>query len=50
MRILYLTQWFHPEPNIVKGTAFVHALEEAGHEVTVVTALPNYPAGRIYPG
>jgi glycosyltransferase involved in cell wall biosynthesis len=50
MRILYLTQWFHPEPNIVKGSAFVRALEEAGHEVTVVTALPNYPAGRIYPG
>jgi colanic acid biosynthesis glycosyl transferase WcaI len=50
MRILYLTQWFEPEPNIVKGIAFVRALEAAGHEVTVVTGLPNYPSGRIYPG
>lgn len=50
MRILYLTQWFDPEPNIIKGIAFVRALEAAGHEVTVVTGLPNYPGGRIYPG
>ena len=50
MRILYLTQWFDPEPNVVKGPAFVRALEAAGHEVTVVTGFPNYPAGRIYPG
>lgn len=50
MRILYLTQWFEPEPNIVKGIAFIRALEAAGHEVTVVTGFPNYPAGKIYPG
>lgn len=50
MQILYLTQWFEPEPNIVKGIAFVKALEAAGHRVTVVTGLPNYPAGRLYPG
>ncbi len=50
MRILYLTQWFEPEPNIIKGLAFVRALQAAGHEVTVVTGLPNYPTGRIYPG
>ena len=50
MRIVYLTQWFDPEPNVVKGPAFVRALEAAGHEVTVVTGLPNYPHGRIYPG
>ena len=50
MRIAYLTQWFEPEPNIVKGMAFVAALQAAGHEVTVVTGFPNYPEGRIYPG
>jgi colanic acid biosynthesis glycosyl transferase WcaI len=50
MRILYLTQWFEPEPNILKGLAFVRALEAAGHEVTVVTGFPNYPTGRLYPG
>jgi glycosyltransferase involved in cell wall biosynthesis len=50
MRILYLTQWFEPEPNIIKGIAFVRALEAAGHQVMVVTGLPNYPTGKIYPG
>ena len=50
MRIMYLTQWFEPEPNIVKGLAFVRGLEAAGHEVTVVTGFPNYPTGRLYPG
>ena len=50
MRILYLTQWFEPEPNIIKGLAFVRAIEAAGHEVTVVTGFPNYPSGKLYPG
>jgi glycosyltransferase involved in cell wall biosynthesis len=50
MRILYLTQWFKPEPNIIKGITFVRALEAAGHDVTVVTGFPNYPTGRLYPG
>ncbi len=50
LRIAYLTQWFEPEPNIIKGVAFVQALQAAGHEVTVITGFPNYPEGRIYPG
>jgi len=50
MRILYLTQWFSPEPMLIKGTEFVRALEAAGHEVHVVTGFPNYPGGKIYPG
>jgi glycosyltransferase involved in cell wall biosynthesis len=50
VRLLYLTQWFDPEPNVVKGIAFVRALIAAGHEVTVVTGLPNYPTGKLYPG
>ncbi len=50
MRILYLTQWFDPEAGVIKGAAFVRALEAAGHEVTVVTGFPNYPTGRIFPG
>lgn len=50
MRILYLTQWFEPEPNIIKGVDFVQALQAAGHDVTVVTGFPNYPTGRLYPG
>jgi glycosyltransferase involved in cell wall biosynthesis len=50
MHILYLTQWFDPEPGVVKGPGFARALIAAGHDVTVVTGLPNYPGGRIYPG
>ena len=50
MRILYLTQWFEPEPHVIKGVRFVRALQAAGHEVTVVTGFPNYPSGRLYPG
>lgn len=49
MRILYLTQWFEPEP-IGKGASFVRAMIERGHEVEVVTGFPNYPTGRLYPG
>lgn len=49
MRILYLTQWFEPEPAF-KGLAFARALKAAGHEVEVATGFPNYPSGRAYPG
>lgn len=49
-RLLYVTQWFDPEPNIIKGPVFVRALEAAGHSVDVLTGFPNYPTGNIYPG
>lgn len=48
-RILFLTQWFDPEP-IHKGVKFVRALQSRGYEVEVVTGFPNYPSGRIMPG
>jgi colanic acid biosynthesis glycosyl transferase WcaI len=49
MRVMFLTQWFEPEPAF-KGTSFVRGLRELGHDVEVVTGLPNYPTGKIYPG
>lgn len=49
MRILYVTQWFEPEP-IFKGARFARALQDAGHDVQVVTGFPNYPHGNLYPG
>jgi colanic acid biosynthesis glycosyl transferase WcaI len=49
MRILFITQWFEPEPAF-KGLDFAKALRDAGHEVQVLTGFPNYPAGRLYPG
>lgn len=49
MRILYLTQWFEPEPAF-KGLAFARAMVARGHQVEVATAFPNYPSGKLYPG
>ncbi|HOQ60432.1 MAG TPA: glycosyltransferase WbuB, partial [Vicinamibacterales bacterium] len=49
MKILYLTQWFEPEP-IFKGLGFAKALAAKGHRVEVLTGFPNYPGGRILPG
>lgn len=46
MKILVVTQYFWPEEfrinDICKG------LKEAGHDVEVLTGLPNYPEGKIY--
>ena len=49
MRILFLTQWFQPEPHF-KGLPFVRKMKERGHEVEVLTGFPNYPGGKLYPG
>jgi colanic acid biosynthesis glycosyl transferase WcaI len=49
LRILYLVQFFEPEP-MIKGASFVRALAAAGHHVEVVTGFPNYPVGKLYPG
>ncbi|MBC8227325.1 MAG: glycosyltransferase family 4 protein [Gammaproteobacteria bacterium] len=47
MRILFLTQWFDPEPT-PKGIAFVKELTKKGHNVEVLTGIPNYPLGKYY--
>jgi len=49
MRILFLTQWFTPEP-FFKGLEYVKKLSHLGHVVFVLTAYPNYPNGKIYEG
>jgi colanic acid biosynthesis glycosyl transferase WcaI len=49
MRILFVTQWFDPEPTF-KGLAFARELTRLGHQVQVLTGFPNYPGGKIYPG
>jgi glycosyltransferase involved in cell wall biosynthesis len=49
MRILMLTQWFDPEPTF-KGLSFAKELARRGHEVEVLTGVPNYPGGRVYEG
>lgn len=47
-RALVLTQLYRPEPNFI--TADVAEALAAHAQVTVVTAHPNYPAGRFFPG
>lgn len=49
MKILLLTQFFDPEPTF-KGLLFAKKLHEAGHEVEVLTSIPNYPGGKFYAG
>ncbi|SCG60904.1 glycosyltransferase family 4 protein [Micromonospora halophytica] len=49
MKIGLLTQWFPPEPAYIPG-GLATELAGRGHEVRVLTAFPNYPGGRIYPG
>ena len=49
LRILVLAQYFTPEP-ITKPGDLAQALLERGHDVTVLTGLPQYPNGARYPG
>ena len=48
MNVLVLSQYFRPESFRVNDLAA--ALVERGHRVTVLTGLPNYPGGRLFPG
>jgi colanic acid biosynthesis glycosyl transferase WcaI len=52
MRFLILTQYYPPEVGAgqVRLKATVDQLLAFGHDVEVVTALPNYPSGRIFEG
>ena len=50
MRWVILTQYFPPEigaPQVRLG-AIVREFVRLGHDVEVVTALPNYPTGRVF--
>jgi len=48
MRVLILSQYYWPEP-IPKPGELAEALQRVGDDVTVITGLPNYPTGRLYP-
>ena len=51
MRFLFLTQYFPPEIGAaqIRLAAVAKTLIAQGHEVEIVTALPNYPTGKIFP-
>lgn len=46
MRLLVVTQYFWPEN--FRINELVAALSHKGHDVTVLTGLPNYPDGKIF--
>jgi glycosyltransferase involved in cell wall biosynthesis len=52
VRVGILTQYYPPEMGApqVRLSELAARLTELGHETIVLTALPNYPQGRIYPG
>ena len=48
MKILIVTQYYFPES--FKSNDLSFELQKRGHEVTVLTGLPNYPEGKMYDG
>lgn len=46
MKILFVSQYFYPET--FKGNDLVFDFVKRGHDVTVLTAKPNYPNGIFY--
>jgi colanic acid biosynthesis glycosyl transferase WcaI len=48
LRILIVTQYFWPEAFRINDVA--RGLRDRGHDIQVLTGMPNYPAGRLFPG
>ena len=48
MKVLIISQYFYPENFRVNDLAAW--LADRGHDVTVLTGVPNYPSGRYFPG
>ncbi len=48
MKILVICQYYKPEPFRISDIC--EELARRGHEVTVLTGVPNYPMGQIYEG
>lgn len=52
MKLAILTQYYPPEVGAPQArlSELAKLIREAGHEVEVLTAMPNYPTGKILPG
>jgi len=52
MHAAIIAPLFTPEfgAAVIRIESFARKLTESGHRVTVVTGMPNYPAGKPYPG
>lgn len=47
-KILFVCQYFYPET--FRGNDIAFHLAEEGHDVHVLTGIPNYPKGKFFPG
>lgn len=47
VKILVVCQYYYPEP--FRITDICEELANKGHSITVITGIPNYPMGEIYP-
>ena len=49
MRILFITQYFAPETEIggIRILEIASRLRATGHEIAILTGLPNYPSGKL---
>ncbi len=52
MKLTILTQYYPPELGAAQGrlSGLAAAFQRRGHSVTVLTAMPNYPTGKIHAG
>ena len=52
MRLIILTQYYPPEIGAPQNrlSDIARRFVRAGHQVTVLTAMPNYPTGKVLPG
>ena len=48
MKILVVCQYYYPEP--FRLPDLCEEMVQRGHSVTILTGVPNYPMGEIYPG
>lgn len=48
MKILVVCQYYAPEPFVISNIC--EELVKRGHDVDVITGIPNYPMGEIYDG
>jgi colanic acid biosynthesis glycosyl transferase WcaI len=52
VRILFITHYFPPESNAPASRTHEHCRRwvAEGHDVTVITGVPNHPAGKLFEG
>lgn len=52
MRILYISHLYDPEPGAQPARVrnLTQCWADVGHDVTVLTGVPNHPNGKVYPG